>query len=71
MIVSVCQEFCKIYARFFPFGDTEPLASLMFRGFGGGGGEGGVVGFAEFITALSAATRGSTEERLAREQLNL
>ncbi|CAI8039012.1 Hippocalcin-like protein 4 [Geodia barretti] len=65
------QEFCRIYAQFFPFGDPEPLASLVFRGFGargsgeGGGGGGGVVGFPQFITALSAATRGSTEERLA------
>ena len=67
------QEFCRIYAQFFPFGDPEPLASLVFRGFGargsgeGGGGGGGVVGFPQFITALSAATRGSTEERLACE----
>ena len=62
------QEFCRIYAQFFPFGDPEPLASLVFRGFGvRGEGGGGVVGFHQFITALSAATRGSTEERLACE----
>ena len=70
---SPVQEFCRIYAQFFPFGDPEPLASLVFRGFGvrgggeGGAGGGGVVGFHQFITALSAATKGSTEERLARE----
>ena len=69
--LSLDQEFCRIYAQFFPFGDPEPLASLVFRGFGargsGEGGGGGVVGFPQFITALSAATKGSTEERLACE----
>lgn len=62
------QEFCQNYGQLFPFGDPEPLASLVFRGFGmrGDGGEGsGVVGFTQFITALSTITRGSIEERIA------
>ena len=41
--LSLHQEFCRIYAQFFPFGDPEPLASLVFRGFGAGGGGGGGV----------------------------
>ena len=61
------QEFCRIYGEFFPFGDPEQLASLVFRGFGVGSGEDGVVGFPQFITALSTATRGSLEERIASE----
>ena len=63
------QEFRRIYGQFFPFGDPEQLALVVFRGLGASGekGEGGVVGFPQFITALSAATRGSVEERIARE----
>lgn len=64
------QEFCRIYGQFFPFGDPEQLATLVFRGFGGGSGEDGVVGFTQFITALSTATRGSLEERIASESMN-
>lgn len=66
---SMCvQEFCRIYRQFFPFGDPEQLASLVFRGFGVGSGEDGVVGFPQFITALSTATRGSLEERITSER---
>lgn len=61
------QEFCRIYGEFFPFGDPEQLASLVFRGFGVESGEDGVVGFPQFIIALSTATRGSLEERIASE----
>ena len=69
------QEFCRIYRQFFPFGDPEQLALLVFRGFGvvtGGRGEAGsrgsgVVGFTQFITSLSIATRGTIEERLGCE----
>ena len=62
------QEFCRIYGQFFPFGDSEQLASLVFRGFGAG--EKGVVGFQQFITALSTATRGSMEERITCESVS-
>ena len=62
------QEFCKIFHKFFPFGETKDFATLIFNALDSG--ENGVIGFKEFINALSATAAGNTEERLKCMQMH-
>lgn len=59
------QEFCKIYRQFFPFGDPTNFASFMFGMFDCD--QNGLVSFKEFVTALSATSQGSLEDKLQCE----
>lgn len=65
MYMLTFQEFCKIYKRFFPFGDSAPFASLLFDRFQLN--QNGQLEFREFVISLSIAARGSLEEKLICE----
>ncbi|XP_064395710.1 neuronal calcium sensor 1-like isoform X2 [Halichondria panicea] len=56
------EEFCKIYKRFFPFGDSTAFASLLYERFSLN--DNGLLEFREFVVGLSTASRGSLEEKL-------
>ena len=60
--LSLLQEFCKVFHKFFPFGETNDFAVLIFNTLDSS--EDGAVGFKEFIRALSATAAGDTNERL-------
>lgn len=50
------------YETFFPFGDSTPFASLLFRLYDVSGA--GSITFSDFLVGMSVTTRGGIEEKV-------
>lgn len=55
-------QFLKIYAQYFPFGESAPFASLVFRMYDPEGN--GNISFERYIAVLSIAARGRIDEKI-------
>lgn len=58
------QDMQNIYAKYFPFGDPTAFVELFFRIFQAPSNSSDTIGFDEYITAWSIASRGNLEERI-------
>lgn len=56
------EDFKKIYAQFFPAGDSSDFAEFVFRRFDTD--RDGRISFKEFLTALNITAKGNVQEKL-------
>lgn len=58
------QDLCIIYSKYFPFGDPTAFVEILFRLFKLQNNLSETIGFEEYISAWSVASRGNLEERI-------